>query len=142
MLKLGDITYGQIPDIYPPKKKYCVCVCAKHKYFFLINTENREMYDCIPIPKGKTFPEYDGFISCSRVFSIKSRKVVDRVSDDTLKSILEKVKISKKLLPKQINTIVSENFWNFILKVDPQGFYFMIFGLRIHTIKTGAPHII
>jgi len=68
-MRVGDIYLVENGDIYPPKKKFSICVCVSEGYFLLINSENRAMYKCTPILKADhSFLSYDSFIGCSRFF--------------------------------------------------------------------------
>lgn len=68
-MRVGDIYLVENGDIYPPKKKFSICVCVREGYFLLINSENRTMYKCTPILKvDHSFLSYDSFIGCNRFF--------------------------------------------------------------------------
>ena len=68
-MRVGDIYLIENGDIYPPKKKFSICVCVREGYFLLINSENRAMYKCAPILKADhPFLSHDSFIGCNRFF--------------------------------------------------------------------------
>ncbi len=49
MTNIGGVYLVLNNAISPPKKKLSVCVCSKENWFFLINSQNRKIYDCLVI---------------------------------------------------------------------------------------------
>ncbi len=100
---VGDVYLSNNIKVTPPKPKICVCVHPAGLWFFLINTENRKMYDCIPILKeNNSFLNYDGFISTNSPFTLNQKefekaKFLGRVSETDIANILNKVNKSKIL---------------------------------------------
>ena len=98
--------------------KYGICVCVSTSEFFLINSENKSFYDCIPISakQDRLFPIYDSFISCSNTIIAESDKIVsccgqlDRNEAEALKT---KVLSSALLTPNQIRDI-SQSIDNYL----------------------------
>lgn len=75
-MRAGDIYLVENGDIYPPKKKFSICVCVREGYFLLINSENRAMYKCTPILKADhSFLNYDSFIGCNRFFRYTAEQI-------------------------------------------------------------------
>jgi len=111
-LQVGDVYLSNDIKIIPPKPKLCICVHPAGLWFFLINTENRNMYDCIPIFKeNNPFLHYDGFISTHLPFTLKQdewekAKCLGRVSEIDIGNILNKVNKSKFLTPNQKRSII------------------------------------
>ena len=98
-------------QIYPPKSKCHVCI-TNDEQFFLINTENRPMYDCVPIA-AEHYPLLKGqdrFVSCSRLFKYSPPEKVDdnqcplRLED--VKAIRNKVESSYILEQENIDKIL------------------------------------
>lgn len=99
-MEVGDICNFFVEGIIPPKNKFALCVHVGDGLFLLINSENRKMYNCVPIPKGKKFPKYDSFVGTSKVYSPSDSVKIeyfDKASKEVLNLILEKVKNSKTL---------------------------------------------
>ncbi len=75
-VKVGNIIFYYQDSIYPPKHKYAIVISTVKKWCFLINSENREHYHCLPISKqSHDFLKHDSFISCSNFFEYDSNKV-------------------------------------------------------------------
>ena len=75
-IEVGSIIFYYHSSIYPPKNKYAVVISAVKKWCFLINSEDREHYHCLPIQKGNhAFLKHDSFISCSNFFEYDPSKV-------------------------------------------------------------------
>ena len=98
-------------EIVPQKSKCHVCI-TNDEQFFLINTENRAIYDCIPIYANE-YPFLKGqnrFISCSRLFRyVHSNKVDDNqcpLLRKDVKAIRNKVKNSFVLEQENIEKIL------------------------------------
>jgi len=90
----------------------CICVHPAGLWFFLINSANRKMYDCIPVlKKNNLFLNHDSFISTNPPFELKNNelqraKFLGRVSETDIGNILNKVNKSKFLTPNQITEII------------------------------------
>ena len=105
-------TYWFFNTQVTPQKEKCH-VCVTDNGFFLINTDNRKMYECIPI-LAVNYPFLNGqdrYVSCSRLFLYTSpygikdnkcplrREDVQAMRDKVEKShILEQEHIDKILL--------------------------------------------
>jgi len=75
-VKVGNIIFHYQDLIIPPKHKYAVVVSTVKKWCFMINSENREHYHCLPIAKqNHAFLTHDSFISCSNFFEYRADKV-------------------------------------------------------------------
>jgi len=109
--EVGDVFLIPNNAIYPPNKKFSICVCAANNLFFLINSENREKYDCIAITRSdNSFLQHDSFVSCSRVFNyhifvIKKSKFIGAISNADLTRIVDKVASSEVLSENKIGLI-------------------------------------
>ena len=98
-------------QVFPQKDKCHVCVTDDNE-FFLINTDNRTMYECIPIlaVNYQFLNGQDRYVSCSRLFlyispyEIKDNKCPLR-RDDVL-AIRDKVEKSHILEQEHINKIL------------------------------------
>lgn len=97
--RVGDIVHISSLDILPKGGKYCVFVTVGPNQFFLVNTANRAMYDCIPFnKKGRTFPNHDSFIGCKNIFSAEESQIDSshgKLDDEELQVIHDKVEKSK-----------------------------------------------
>lgn len=77
-VEIGEILLIENNEIYPPKKKFSVCVCISPNYFFLINSENRAFYKCTPIRQSEhLFLSHDSFISCVRPFLYSEEQIAN-----------------------------------------------------------------
>lgn len=108
-MKPGDVVWVYHRDIYPQKHKMDVCVCAERGWFFLINSENRKIYDCVPILKAHhRFLKHDSFVSCSRVFAPQKSelgKKIGTISCVVMQEMLERVQVSETLEQEKIDVI-------------------------------------
>lgn len=115
---VGDVYLSHDIKIDPQKPKICLCVHPAGLWFFLINSENRKMYDCIPILKeNNPFLNYDGYISTNFPFELKDNefqrsKYLGRISENDIAAILNKVNRSRFLTPLQKKDIIdSISLW-------------------------------
>jgi len=110
--QVGDVYLSNDIEITPPKPKMCICIHPAGLWFFLINTENRTMYDCIPIlKKNNAFLDHDSFISTNPPFTLKQdelekAKYLGRISETDIGNILNKVNRSRFLTPLQKRKII------------------------------------
>lgn len=107
-LRVGAVFYLYNSDIIPNNFKYSICVHIKPHYFFVINTENRKMYDCVPIlKKDNAFLQYDSYIGCANYFvykseDIKDKKIVGYLGYEDLNRLYLHLKNNVKSLPASI----------------------------------------
>lgn len=112
-LKVGYVYHVQsFEKIYPPKGKFGICICASQKYFFAINTANRQHYDCIKIHVSE-HPELqqDRYVSCrAPLIPEKGATFQERykVSKPFIQRLIQKVDESKLLTKKVKNEILPE----------------------------------
>ncbi|MCK5816533.1 MAG: hypothetical protein KAH15_00880 [Candidatus Marinimicrobia bacterium] len=110
--EVGDVYLSHDIKINPQKPKMCICVHPAGLWFFLVNSENRKMYDCIPIlKKNNSFLDYDSFISTNLPFELKNiefqqSKYLGRISEHDIATILNKVNKSRFLTPLQKKDII------------------------------------
>ena len=110
--QVGDVYLSAHIKVDPPKPKLCICVHPAGLWFFLINTENRRMYDCIPVFKeNNPFLDHDSFISTNSPFTLKQdelekAKFLGRISETDIGNILNKVDRSRLLTPLQKRKII------------------------------------
>lgn len=111
--EVGDIVKVYNRDVNPPHKKYSLCVHVKPNLFFLINSENREMYKCIPIlEKDYHFLEHDSNIACNRTFSytlddLRGCEIIGRLKISDMKSLYEHlIENVKSLSPQEKSQIL------------------------------------
>lgn len=101
--RVGDIVHVSGLPIVPQKGKYCVLITVGPNQFLLINTENRKMYDCIPLEKkGREFPVYDSFIGCKNVYTALDEQVdrkVGELDNSEVQAVFSKIETSK-FIPK------------------------------------------
>ena len=114
-VEVGSIIFYYQDTIYPPKNKYAVFVSTSKKWFFLINSENREHYHCFPIlAQNRNFPKHDSFISCSNFFEYdpnKITKIVGELSESEKKAIC--LHISNARTISKINKeIILDELWS------------------------------
>lgn len=108
-LQVGEIVHLELLLEHRPAK-YAVCICVAPNYFFLVNSENRKMYDCIPFPQkaGRKFPHHDSFIGCKNIFTAELKQISSRhgfLDHDELRTILAKVKSSKTIVARDKDKI-------------------------------------
>lgn len=111
-LKAGWIYHVKYFDkVKPEHGKYAVCVCAAKNYFFLINTENRTIYDCIPI-KAVQHPKLgqDRYVSCKIITTAGNAEIEPKyqISDIFLKELITKISDSKFLSQTDKNLMLLE----------------------------------
>ena len=109
---VGDIVHVMGLDIHEGKGKYAVFICVMPEQFFLINTESRTEYDCIPLQKkGRAFPEYDCFIGCKNIFDLRGGAKIDSshgtLDGDELIELFNKVGTSRFISKIQRNPILN-----------------------------------
>lgn len=120
MFEVGDVLYVYNTQITPPECKYSVFVCVRSGLFFLINTKNRNIYNCIPIEKAKNnYLKYDSFISCNQTFQytlsqLKKSNKVGRVDFETLKKLYQHINENVHTLPTREKNEILEELNNFI----------------------------
>jgi hypothetical protein len=111
-MEIGRVYLIRDLDIHGNGNKFGICVCVADRWVFLVNTENREMYDCIPFPKKEyDFPRHDSHIGCANIFSPTPEQIIaaERLIDiDEAQALLAKVSSSKTLIPKQIAQISAD----------------------------------
>jgi hypothetical protein len=111
MMQTGDVFWAFIEEIYPPKPKMGVCVCVESRWFFLISSENRKMYDCIALLRDQhPFLKHDSFLSCSRVFTPDNRhmgKKIGQISQEVMQRLYERVEASEILETQKIVKILA-----------------------------------
>ena len=108
--RVGDILHVTGLPIYPAKGKFCVLIQIAPNRFFLINTENRKEYDCIPLSKkGRNFPKHDSFIGCKNIFHAEDSQVdskVGKINNEELSALATKVRDSKFIAKIQKDPIL------------------------------------
>lgn len=104
LAKVGEVFHSFINEIIPPKNKYLVCIQEEEQWFLLINTENREMYECIEI----SYIDYpflgskNRYVSCSRIIQLQTTQInhnkrYGKLKKEHLELIFNKIKHSKRL---------------------------------------------
>ena len=88
---IGDIIGVKYCPVRPqPKFKYLVCLDPLKMIGFVINTENREHFYCIPIlKKDHSFLKWDSFISCSNPISYEEKNITAIHSSLSRNEIIE-----------------------------------------------------
>ncbi len=106
---VGEIVHVAGFPVHPPKGKYCIFVHVGPNWFFLINTENRKDYDCIPLlKKGRPFPTHDSYIGCKNIFQAEDSQITSKhgkLDSAELKALLQKVRDSK-FIPQDKKKII------------------------------------
>jgi len=112
-IRYADVIYTFVEEIYPSGYKFLVCINEELDYFLLINSLNREIYECVEISVGEyRFLKYDSFVSCSRFFKLAQEslvisKIVGRINLEDMQRIYDKIQISNKWLTRQKTQIKS-----------------------------------
>jgi len=108
----GSIIFYYQSNIIPPKYKYAVVVSAVKKWCFLINSDDREHYHCLPIlKKNQAFLQYDSFISCSNFFEYdlsKVKKIVGVLSDSEKEALCLHLSASRTISKINKEIILNE----------------------------------
>jgi hypothetical protein len=105
-MRIGDVLYVYNKDIIPAGSKFSICVNLGPNLFLLINTENRTIYECLPIlKKNNDFLAYDSNIGCHRAFiysseELKNAKHVGRLSYKDLENLYKHIRDKVRTLPK------------------------------------------
>lgn len=121
MLEIGDVLYVYNTSVIPAESKYSVVVCLKPDLFFLINTKNRSIYNCIPIKKAQNpYLKYDSYLSCNVTFKysldqLKNAKKVGKIDYETLKRLYLHIKNNVRTIPQSEKDKILSNIHNFIL---------------------------
>lgn len=117
---VGSIYHISDLPIDPKHGKFAVCVCVAPRLFFLINSENRAMYDCIPLPKmeSRSFLNHDSYIGCKFLHEADDNQVdgyKGKLTNEELQALVQKIKssafltkIQKDLLVKSIENELEE----------------------------------
>lgn len=107
-LSVGDVLYLYNTQIKPEHSKYSACVHIKPNYFLLINTENRKMYECLPILRSDNkYLQHDSYIGCSNYYvydddKIKDEQIVGHLGYKDLNALYFHLKNNVKKMPKKI----------------------------------------
>jgi hypothetical protein len=110
---VGKIYKVKDLPIFPKKDKFGLCVSVTEKYFLVINSEDRAIYDCIPIPtKGDgSFPYKDSHIGCKNIFTVEPDQIVSKavgeLDDSMITALSTKILSSKFLTQVQITEITN-----------------------------------
>jgi hypothetical protein len=107
-MEVGDVLYLHNKDIYPEGKKYSICIHVVDGLFLLLNTENRKMYECIPLKKTKDanlFLDHDSHIGCNQVFryspeELRKAKSVGTLAYKDLERLYNHILNDVKNMPK------------------------------------------
>jgi hypothetical protein len=108
---IGDIIGVHSCPVRPkPKFKYLICVDPIKRVGFVINSEDREHFYCIPInKKDHSFLRTDSFISCSNPMSYESKnidKIYSSLSRTELLALYRHVEAARKLTPIEKKNIL------------------------------------
>ncbi len=92
--------------------KYVVVVSDFKQWVFCINTENRILYDTIPISKNNHsfLKNAEHYISCNRYFEFPKENIIKKhgsLDKNELIQLLNKVQSSKTIPYKQKTLIIS-----------------------------------
>lgn len=113
-MDIGHVVYYKNDAIYPIKYKYGLCIYIAEKFgLLMINSENREIYNCTePIKQIRySFLKYDSYISCSRVFKLEidaEYKVKGLLDYEDINMVYAKVKKSITISKKDKELIFSQ----------------------------------
>jgi hypothetical protein len=109
--RIGKILRVQV-NIFNRPEKIGVCVNLKNGggHLFLINSENREMFDCIPfgVKPGRYFPTAESFLSCKNSHDCTGKPVLvdyGYIHKTECDEIIAKVMTSRFLTKIQIQEI-------------------------------------
>ncbi len=112
----GDIIKTLCVDIEPPKTKYYLCLSREKRLFFLINSQNREMYQCTPILKeNHQFLKQDSYISCNVPFTLteneltKIGSILSSLNDNEVNALILHVEQNVKTLSKRLKKEICES---------------------------------
>lgn len=108
LLEYGSIVHTFVQGVIPPKKKFLVCINEQLQWFLLVNSENREIYECIEI-LATNYPflkNQNRFVSCSNFFKPKATELavaqfIGKITSEDMLKIHSKIQQSKKWLPNQ-----------------------------------------
>lgn len=118
--EVGDILRIFNREVVPPHDKYSLCVRVKPNLFFLINSENRKMYNCIPISeKNYSFLKHDSHIACNRTFSyslsdLKGSEIIGHLNISDLRVLYEHLIKNVKTISPNEKTQILESLENLL----------------------------
>ena len=104
MFSVGSVIYVYNDKIVPQKNKYMVCVAVDDDLFLCINSENRRIYECVPITKkGNPYLSYDSYIACNSVFrfekgALKQAREVGRLGYGDLVTLRDHIRDAVRTL--------------------------------------------
>jgi hypothetical protein len=111
--EVGDVYLSNDIKITPQGSKMCICVHPAGLWFFLINSENRRMYDCIPILReNNDFLDHNSYIGTKDIFILDKNVLgkafhIGRISDHDIAAILNKINNSKFIAPIHKREIIN-----------------------------------
>lgn len=106
-MEIGDVLYVLNKDIYPEGEKYSICVHITDSLFLLVNSDNRIMYECMPLKKTKDknlFLQYDSYVGCNQVFTyspeeLRKSKHVGALNFKDLEGLHDHIRDNVKNMP-------------------------------------------
>ncbi len=110
IFKIGHILRIEVNMPKRPQK-VGICISTNPSAVFYINSEDREIYDCIPIEvkAARYFPTDTSFIGTANVIDCEGKKVIrdyGPIDEQECLALIEKVRSSNRLTGVQIKEIV------------------------------------
>jgi len=111
--QISEVYIIDVSKILPHcETKYCICITTGINKYFLINSENRKMYDTFKISAScYSFLKRDSYVSCSKAHILKNDFIIKKLGNlnfNDMSKILGKVKKSKNIIEVERDEIVSE----------------------------------
>jgi len=111
--KISDVYIIDVSKILPHcETKYCICITTGINKYFLINTENRKIYDTFEISASDySFLKYNSYVGCSKAHALESSLIVKKIGNlnfNDMSKILEKIRKSKYIIKPERETMALE----------------------------------
>jgi len=83
--QISEVYIIDVSKILPHcKTKYCICITTGINKYFLINSENRKMYDTFKINVSDySFLKQDSYVGCSKAHLLESNLIVKNIGKNT-----------------------------------------------------------
>jgi hypothetical protein len=111
--QISDVYIIDVSKILPHcETKYCICITTGINKYFLINSENRKIYDTFEISASDySFLKHNSYVGCSKAHALESSLIVKKIGNlnfNDMSKILEKIRNSKYIIKPERETMALE----------------------------------
>ncbi|MCL1957502.1 MAG: hypothetical protein FWF63_09285 [Fibromonadales bacterium] len=111
--KISEVYIIDVSKILPHcETKYCICITTGINKYFLINSENREMYDTFEINASDyKFLKHNSYVGCSKAHTLESNLIIKKIGNlnfNDMSKILEKIRKSKYIAKPERESMTLE----------------------------------